>query len=314
MRGLSLVLLCATACAAAPPSGPTTPCASPPVTAIAPPPAIAPDRLAFWRGVKAADYRVPDGATAESLLPELTGFLASPDPDVRDGIGYEVLDAWISRPPVLAPPALRALASTLMTNLAPPHDAAPDAVFRRSFSALVLASITARDLETPFLSPDELGAMVAAARRYAAIEADLRGHVGAQGWAHASAHTADWLDRLARHPGLVRGDAIAILAAVGDLAVRRHGHNLHHGEDSRLAAPVMSLLRRDLIDRDALAPWVDGLLAPFREKGDFDPARYAAQRNGRNLLFTLFVFLSLEDAPSASVKMALPVVRAAIAS
>jgi hypothetical protein len=312
MTRLWFLLVFTLGCAAAPP-GPTTPCApqGPPAALAAAPPSIAPDRLAYWRSVKAKG--LPGGTTAESQLPELVGFLGSPDPELRDGIGYEVLHAWIVEKRLLDAGQLRALTATLLANLAAPHDTAPDAVLARSFSALAMSLVAAREVATPYLTPDELHAMVGAAATYAATERDLRGHIGAQGWAHAAAHTADWLNQLAKNPALTHDDAAAILRAVADLTVRRHGQILAHGEDSRLAAPVMTLLRRDRIDQAAWAPWVDGLLAPFREPG-FEPARYAAQRNGRNLLFTLFVFLSLEEKPSPSMQMALPVVRAAIAS
>jgi hypothetical protein len=297
------------ACASSPP-----PAAAPRSEAATPaPPAEAP-RVAFWTDVKSKDYAVPPGSDPAALVPELEAWLASPDPVRRDELALEVLAAWISDAKVLAPPALQALAQRRIAALAAPHDPAPDAVFGRSFSALTLSIIVGRDLATPFLSADEVRAQLAAAAAYAATEADLRGHVGAQGWAHAAAHTGDWLRRLARHPAIGSAEAPAILGAVADLVVRRHGHNLHHGEDGRLAEPVLALARRDLVDAASLGPWTERLLAPFREKGPHDPARYAAQRNARNLLFTLFVMLSLEDKPTAGTAATLAAVKAAIAS
>jgi hypothetical protein len=288
--------------------------ASEPAPAAAAPPAADAPRVAFWTEVKSKDHAVPAGADPVALVPELEAWLVSPDPVRRDELALEVLAAWIVDKKVLAPPALSALAARRMAALAAPHDPAPDAVFGRSFSALTLSLIVARDLATPFLTPAEVRAQLAAAAAYARTEADLRGHVGAQGWAHAAAHTGDWLRRLARHPALGAADAPVVLGAVADLVVRRHGHNLHHGEDGRLAEPVLALARRDLVDAAMLAPWTERLLAPFHEKGPHEPARYAAQRNARNLLFTLFVMLSLEDKPTTGTAAVLAAVKAAIAS
>jgi hypothetical protein len=314
-RVVALVALTAlTACAsssASPSSGPAAPGAADPAV---PPPAADAPRVAFWSEVKSKDHAVPPGADPATLVPELEVWLGSPDPVRRDELALEVLAAWIVDKKVLAAPALRALAARRMAALAAPHDPAPEAVFGRSFSALTLSFIVARDLATPFLTPDEVRAQLAAAATYARTEADLRGHAGAQGWAHAAAHTGDWLRRLARHPALGTAEAPVVLGAVADLVVRRHGHNLHHGEDGRLAEPVLALARRDLVDAAMLAPWTERLLAPFHEKGAHDPARYAAQRNARNLLFTLFVMLSLEEKPTAGTAATLAAVRAAIAS
>jgi hypothetical protein len=309
-----VVALAVVALAACGSSSSSSSAAAPAAPTPAPEPAADAPRIAFWTDVKSKDYAVPAGADAEALVPELERWLASPDPVRRDELALEVLAAWIVDKKLLPPPALSALASRRIAALAGPLDPAPDAVFGRSFSALTLSFIVARDLATPFLAPDEVRVQLAAAAAYAHIEIDLRGHVGAQGWAHAAAHTGDWLRRLARHPAIGAADAPVVLGAVADLVVRRHGHNLHHGEDGRLAEPVLALARRDLIDAAMLAPWTERLLAPFHEKGAHDPARYAAQRNARNLLFTLFVMLSLEDKPTTGTATLLAAVKTAIAS
>jgi len=246
-------------------------------------------------------------------VPELVDYLGSPDPERRDGIAYQVLLAWIVREPRLTPADLRGLIAGLVAALAGPLDV-PDGVFRRSFSALVLSLIAKRDLDAPFLDDAERRALLAAARAYAGYETDLRGYTGPRGWAHAAAHTADLLKFLARSPSLTDDDRARVLLAVAALTVRPHGFILHHGEDGRLAQAVLAALRLGVADRD-LDGWLAELVAPLAapETADFDPGRYAAQRNARNLLFTLFVQLSLEPAPSPAMTHALARIRALLA-
>jgi hypothetical protein len=254
------------------------------------------ERLAFWKQVREQKDAPPPGADLAALADELAGYLRSPDPDVRDRLAYEVLAGWIERG-VVPPATVRHLTELMIDRLDEGiGTAGDDRVFGRSFATLILAEVASRDVAAPSMSDAELTAMVTAARTYASKEMDLRGYVEGRGWAHAAAHTADWLRELSRNPKLGRERGKLVLDAVLDLTVRRHGHTLHHGEDGRLALPVMQLLRLQHITPSMYAEWLASLLAPLRERGDYDEARAAAQRNGRNLAFTLFVHLSLEDA------------------
>ena len=294
---------------AAPPAGPA-PAAAP--TAPAGPTA---ERLAFWKDLHARGDAPPPGADLAALTRELVGFLGSPDPGLRDGIAYEVLAAWIGKPGLLPPAILRELREALLARLRErPAAVGDDSVYGRSFSALVLAEVARRDVASPGLSDAELGAMVEAARAYAAAETDLRGRDDVRGWAHAAAHTADWLKLLARNPRLGRARGQLVLDAILDLTVRRHGFVLHDGEDGRLAQPVLELLRHGHVDRAMFAAFVDKLLAPLRVQlgATWDGGLYAAQRNARNLAFTLFVQLSLEEKPAPAITQALAALGAAM--
>lgn len=321
IRGMGPALLAAVviSCArGAPP--PATPNAAAPASpapaaesaALAGPTA---ERLAFWKDLHARGDAPPPGADLAALSRELVEMLGSPDPEVRDRIAYEVLAAWIGKPGLLPPAVQRELRDALLARLRePPGVVGDDSVYGRSFSALVLAEVARREIAAPTMTDAELGAMVAAARAYAAAETDLRGRDDVRGWAHAAAHTADWLKLLARSPRLGRARGQLVLDAILDLTVRRHGFVLHDGEDGRLAQPVLELLRRGHVDRAMFASFVGKLLAPLRERlgPAWDGGLYAAQRNARNLAFTLFVQLSLEDQPSPAITQALAALTAAM--
>ncbi len=267
-------------------------------------PTIAPARQAWWRVVRDAGAP-PAGTSADALVPELEAMLASSDPEVRDGLGFGVLAGWLRGDGPLTAAAVDGLRDRLTARTAAPP-VVGDAVFARSFAALTLSAIAAREVAAPAWTDATLEAQVAGAVAYAGREVDLRGHTGAAGWAHAAAHTADWMKFLARHPRLTADQAARLLGGVEALVTRRHGARFSHGEDERLAATVRAVVRRRLLDDAALDAWLARIAAPialgFPEP--FDPVLYAAQRNARDLLVSCFVALSFDPEPGAVAALA----------
>ena len=301
-------LLIAIGCTRAP--APATPCPAPAAAAPAVP--AEDDALRKWKAIAATpDKAPPSGTTVAALVPELLAYLGSPDPVRRDNIAYEVLTAWL-RGGALDDAGVRALRRQLLDNLAAPiaDPAAPGGVFLRSFSALVLAEVVRRDTKQPLFTDDERRELVRATVAYAGREPDLRGHTGATGWAHAAAHTADLLARLAQLPQLTAADRAQLLDAVTAFVARRHGTVLAYGEDGRLAAAVIATVRAGLAE-GAIDRWLAAVSAPLTERLTpvFDAGLFAAQRNARNLLFTLFVQLSLAPQPGPGEQQLLAGVR-----
>jgi hypothetical protein len=304
MRILALLLIAA--CHATPAA--TTPCPAAPSSAAAIPGEDA--ALVKWKAIAAtADKAPPKGTSAASLVPELVDYLGSTDPIRRDSIAYEVLAAWLAKG-VLVDADVHALTATLSATLDGPLDA-PNSVFGRSFSALVLGEVVRRDRKTPVLTDGERRALLASALTYAQRETDLRGHTGAMGWAHAAAHTADLLARLAQLPSFADADRAVVLDAVAAFVVRRHGEIFAYGEDGRLAVAVVSAAKAGLA-ADAIDRWLAALKAPLVEANTpvFNPGLFAAQRNVRNLLFTLFVHGSTTADPTPGEKLLFEKVRA----
>ncbi|MBK9036835.1 MAG: DUF2785 domain-containing protein [Myxococcales bacterium] len=297
--------LLALGCRQPPPACPAA--AATPAGAVAPAPAstaptspLTSERRAWWRAIRGGGA-LPDGTTAASLVPELEALLAASDPEVRDGIGYEVLARWLGADAALDDATVAGLRDRLVARTA----AAPtpgDAVFGRSFAALVSSVIVAREVAAPRWSDAEVAAQIDAATAYAAREVDLRGYTGATGWAHAAAHAADWMKFLARHPRLQAAQATQLLGGVAALVARGHGARFSHGEDERLAAAVRAVARRDLLDDAAADAWLAAVAAPLASgwPDPFDPVVYATQRNARDLLVSCFIALSFDDSPGAA--------------
>ena len=256
--------------------------------------------VAWWRSIKAHGFEVPEGQAQGRLLLEVCGLLDSPDPEVRDGLGYEIAAAWIVGKRTVSNEELRPVIALLERNLSTGvGENGTGTVLGRSFSALVLSVVAARDNTAPFLTREEFDALLAAALDYLAREKDERGFVPGTGWHHSVAHTADLLKFLGRNPKLQTADQRRILAGI---SLKTGGSKIFWtwGEDDRLAAAVLSLLRRDDFDTAAFDGWSDRIVAVWqdtmqviqRDPSALDPARYAAAKNGRDLLASLYVQVS----------------------
>ena len=192
----------------------------------------------------------------------------SADPHLRDGIAYPTLATWVSEG--VYDDLLEGLGDGMTAGLAVGiGEDGTDTVFRRSFSALVLAECIERATtpSTSRASPDDTvlrwGDRIAG---WLVRERDLRGFVPGKGWAHARRARRRRARRARRGAG--DGPARADRAARRDRrpAAAPTRARLVHGEDDRLAAATMQILRRDLVGLDVLEPWVARLAGARRAR------------------------------------------------
>jgi hypothetical protein len=136
-----------------------------------------------------------------------------------------------------------------------------DSVFRRSLSARVLAECVSRSTARDVLPDDVVLRWGDRVAGWLVRERDLRGFVPGRGWAHAVAHGADALGVLARSPAFGLLELTVLLDVVADRLLAPTRARFVHGEDDRLAAATIQVLRRDLVGIDVLEPWVARLSA-----------------------------------------------------
>lgn len=256
----------------------------------------------FWRAIVKADFAVPDGASPYELIVELTSYLGSPDPELRDDFAYSIPAAWIFRDRKLSAGELDSLRRRLQSNLmAGIGSSGDETVLLRSFSALDLSVVAALDNEAPFLDEKGFGELLDAALDYLARERDLRGWVAGSGWHHSVAHTADLLKFLARSRHLKAADARRLLTAIGEKLGATEAV-LVWGEDERLARAVLALARRPELPPQLFASWVEARRAEWErawKSSPLDPARHAAARNGKNVLASLYWMLAAAEPTAA---------------
>jgi Protein of unknown function (DUF2785) len=274
-------------------------------TAVADP---VPHDKSYWQTVL-RDYAVPPGETPLALARELSALLGSPDPELRDRIAFSILSVWLSGDVQWTDAELVSLLDEWQANLRVGTDQPnSDAVLKRSFSALSLALLAERDLKTPFLGPQRFHALLDAALAYLASERDLRGYDERKGWVHATAHTADLLATLARHPALKPAEQTEMLAGIAR-RLSTAPEVFTQGEQDRLAQAVTALALRPDFDATAFDAWLTALRATTRQSARTRPltsAALAVVQNNTYFLQALYARLSMEtlEGPAATSRAA----------
>jgi hypothetical protein len=217
-------------------------------------------RLSYWERVVADGYRVPHGAALDDLTTDLVKMLGDGDPRVRDDIAYSVLSTWVSEG--VYDELLAGLGDGLVLGLRVGlGEDGTDTVLRRSFSAVGLAAVIARDNAVHTLHPTTVLTWADRSVAWFLAERDLRGWVPERGWVHAVAHGADLLGTLAASRYLGPEELRVLLDVIAERLLIPTEHRFAAGEDDRLAFATMSLLHRDLVSVDELESWLDRVAA-----------------------------------------------------
>ena len=256
---------------------------------------------AFWQGIVAQDYARPSEPGLEVLTDKLVVYLDSTDPVQRDEWGYGILVRWIFQGHYDAA-ALRGLTARLLPDLQVGiGEHGTDSVFGRSFRALVLGAILEYDLEHVFLDASEVHASLEAALAYLEGEQDWRGFVPGKGWAHALAHTGDWLGSLARHRKVDTDNQARILEVMAAKLSAPTDYALIHHEPSRLAVPAFELIRRQELDPSVLHAWIEGIMTVLdaRLQRQFTGGMDASRANVEAFFASLHLLLGKLELPLA---------------
>jgi hypothetical protein len=256
-------------------------------------PAPAHDR-AFWQSIAKNHYSIPQGESADALAPELSALLGSPDPELRDDLAYSILAHWIYRND-LSTAAMTSLTDEWTSNLQIGlGESGTNSVLKRSFSALCLSEMAKSQTRKPFLGSARYHALLAQAISYLQAERDLRGYDENLHWIHATAHTGDLLAVLAGSPMLTKEEAAAILRAIA-ARLSTAPQVYTQGEQDRLAAAVVAVVRRNDFERSAFEPWLAGIQLEDRDVWTATTLQSLARyQNHQYLLQALTVRLLLE--------------------
>ena len=250
----------------------------------------------FWLGL-AEDCTVPAGESAVGLVREAINLLGSPDPIWRDDVGYGVIVSCVYQKRLLDAGQRREIIDTLTGNLRRGiGEAGTDTVLLRSFSALDLSILAALELQDPVLDAAGYRRLLNDALAYLAAERDLRGIDPRVGWIHATAHTADLLKFLARDPRFTPADQVRLLDAAWLRMTAPGTPVFTHAEDERLAAALLSVMRRPDFDAASLEPWLERFAALEKSVWQQSPPEATAldaAQNARNLLRSLHLLLVL---------------------
>jgi len=210
----------------------------------------------YWDEVRETGSAVPSDRPLDELTAELTRMLGDPDPAVRDEIARPTLVTWIRRG--VYDDLLFGLGDGMAAGLTVGlGEADTDAVFRRSFSARVLAECIARDNLHPTVPAWKILEWGDRLVTWLLRERDLRAYVPGKGWAYAIAHGADALATLADSSHAGTPELTVILDVIADRVLAHTDQLFTHGEPDRLAAATLTVLRRGLVPPTVVEPWVN---------------------------------------------------------
>lgn len=254
-------------------------------------------RAGFWQHVLESDMVVPPEPPLNDLTAELVTMLGSTDPFERDQVAYPVLATWLNEG--VYDDLLVSFGDGIAQGLGVGLGATDgDQVFRRTFSALLLAECVTRDNAAHVLPVDAVVSWADRGLAWFVRERDLRAFVPGKGGAHALAHGADLVGALARSHHLGRAEQAVLLDVVADRLVQPTPYRLSHGEDDRLAYATMQVLHRNLLEQPVVDDWVRrlGATAHAQPGADHRPADEwppAHVHNTRSFLRVLYLQLAI---------------------
>ena len=212
--------------------------------------------LEYWRPIR--EQATTSELPANELAIELVSCLGSPDPELRDRIGYELFANWL-RQEKLSDETRTRLLFELSANLGNQSKAMG---LTRSFSALILAEVMRSDSIKAFMNDEQRQALLDKATAAIAHEDEFRGLDADIGWVHPVAHMADLLWRFALHPKTDTKQAKQILDAVRS-KVAPTSVSYAFNEGDRLARVVTTLITSKLIDANSMAAWIQQFEKPL---------------------------------------------------
>jgi hypothetical protein len=251
---------------------------------------------AYWNQVRSAEMAVPTDRPLADLTAELTTLLGSTDPVERDEFAYPILTTWIGAG--VYDDLLAGLGDGMSAGLTQGlGEVGTTSVFRRSFSALVLAACVHRDNAASLLPGGKLLEWGDLAAGWLVRERDTRGFVPGQGWAHAIAHGADVLDELASSPHFRLNELTVLLDVIADRVLEPTNVVWTCGEPDRLAVAAMSVFRRRLVPLRVIEPWLARIAAAATGRAPADQDPFLTTGNPEAFLRALHLQVALAPEP-----------------
>lgn len=250
----------------------------------------------YWNRVRSSQMRVPDDRPLPDLTAELTTMLGSIDPVERDEIAYPILATWIGEG--VYDDLLAGLGDGMAAGLTQGlGQSGTDSVFRRSFSALVLAECIHRDNEQSLLPPARLLEWGDRISGWLVREKDVRGFVPEKGWAHAVAHGAHAIGTLAQSSHFQLPELTVLLDVIADRVLLETPTPLWSGEPDRLAKATMAVFRRRLVPLRIIEPWLARVTAAAATEVPAGHDPYLATGNPETFLRALHLQVAFAPEP-----------------
>ncbi|MFD1017828.1 DUF2785 domain-containing protein [Thalassobacillus hwangdonensis] len=238
------------------------------------------------RKVKADDYQLGEIHNLQDLTTLMLQKIGSTDPVLRDELIYTTFSTFIMKEYYSNEQMKSILKSVLNKNylfyrIGHSHKE-EDAVFKRSFSVLLIPPIFHQHQQEAFLTEKEIHDTWEALKKYIQQEKDHRGYVEGKGWAHAMAHAADALAAVAKCEE-IHGEALKSMLPVIQQQFLIDQPYLHDEEERMVTAIMVMFGKMEHTDKVA---WLESLI--YQRKTWTDPNEDIIINNSKHLLRALY--------------------------
>lgn len=236
--------------------------------------------------IKDNDYQLPENQSLQELTTMMLQKIGSVHSELRDDLIHTIFTTFIERDYYSREQLKNILQSVLNKNYLfyriGTSKKEEDAVFRRSFSVLLIPPIMNKHRTQLFLKETEVLRVWDNLKRYMKQEADHRGYIKGKGWAHAMAHAADAIHSIAACDEIKEKDILEMLPIIKDQFLIDHPYLFD--EEERMVTAVLVMFKK-IRPKDRVE-WLETLL--YERNSWQDPREDIIINNSKHFMRALY--------------------------
>ncbi|EAK9793625.1 DUF2785 domain-containing protein [Listeria monocytogenes] len=212
--------------------------------------------------LKQNNYILPkDPDASNEIIDTMLSYLSSVDSELRDNIAYNIFFEWLVGQDNLTTDQKRRIYNYAVNKnnlLFKINIIDSDAVFQRSFLALIIALLLENNKVHTFLTDNEIRKTLNLLIELLEKEKNTHSFIEEKGWAHCIAHTADALDELIYQRTISEIDVKKIMTAI-TFFYKTNPYILTGEEDERLSNILITALFEQKINIEEVKNWLNSL-------------------------------------------------------
>ncbi|EPS6024584.1 DUF2785 domain-containing protein [Listeria monocytogenes] len=212
--------------------------------------------------LKQNNYILPkDPDASNEIIDTMLSYLSSVDSELRDNIAYNIFFEWFVGQDNLTTDQKRRIYNYAVNKnnlLFKINIIDSDAVFQRSFLALIIALLLENNKVHNFLTDNEIRKTLNLLIELLEKEKNTHSFIEEKGWAHCIAHTADALDELIYQRTISEIDVKKIMTAI-TFFYKTNPNILTGEEDERLSNILITALFEQKINIEEVKNWLNSL-------------------------------------------------------
>ncbi|MCA0969618.1 DUF2785 domain-containing protein [Halobacillus litoralis] len=236
--------------------------------------------------IKDNDYQVPGDQNLQELTTMMLQRIGSVHPVLRDDLIHTIFTTFIERDYYNEDQLKNILQSILNKNYLfyriGSSKKEEDAVFKRSFSVLLIPPIIEKHQSQPFLKEEDVLRVWENLKKYMKQEMDHRGHVEGKGWAHAMAHAADAIYYVASCEEITSDHVLEMLPIIKEQFLIDQPYLFD--EEERMVTAILAMFKK--ISSEQRVAWLETLL--YERESWQDPSEDIIINNSKHLLRALY--------------------------